>query len=179
MARTACWWSSWSCCRNPLPPPSPTWRQSRSRPTTWYLPHIAFIFNRICFVFFLSQMQVFYFNACSHTQYSYNEKKVNDIHQHDLRVAPDRKHGTYPTYHSFVFFWYFFGGLECVGHSFAYVAHFVVLRDVRTQRAAVASSHPFRYHLFSSSFLFFILKSFCWYEATLCFLHHIHSYTFI
>ncbi len=35
----------------------------------------------------------------------------------------------------------FFGGLECVGHSFAYVAHFVFLGDVwiRTQRAAVAS----------------------------------------
>ncbi len=35
----------------------------------------------------------------------------------------------------------FFAGLECVGHSFAYVAHFVFLRDVwiRTQRAAVAS----------------------------------------
>jgi hypothetical protein len=35
----------------------------------------------------------------------------------------------------------FLGGLECVGHSFAYVAHFVFLRDVwiRTQRAAVAS----------------------------------------
>jgi hypothetical protein len=32
-------------------------------------------------------------------------------------------------------------GLECVGHSFAYVAHFVFLRDVwiRTQRLAVAS----------------------------------------
>jgi hypothetical protein len=25
---------------------------------------------------------------------------------------------------------YFFGRLECVGHSFAYVAHFVFLRDV-------------------------------------------------
>jgi hypothetical protein len=35
----------------------------------------------------------------------------------------------------------FFGGLVCVGHSFAYVAHFVVLRDVgmRTQRTTVAS----------------------------------------
>jgi hypothetical protein len=35
----------------------------------------------------------------------------------------------------------FFGGLECVGHSFAYVAHFVFLRDfwIRTQIAAVAS----------------------------------------
>jgi hypothetical protein len=38
----------------------------------------------------------------------------------------------------------FFGrdrGLEYVGHSFAYVAHFVFLRDVwiRTLRAAVAS----------------------------------------
>ncbi len=28
------------------------------------------------------------------------------------------------------FFVYFFSGLECVGHSFAYVAHFVFLRDV-------------------------------------------------
>jgi hypothetical protein len=30
-----------------------------------------------------------------------------------------------------------FGGLECVSHSFAYVVHFVFLRDVwiRTQRA--------------------------------------------
>jgi hypothetical protein len=34
-----------------------------------------------------------------------------------------------------------FCGLECVGHSFAYVAHFVFLGDVwiRTQIAAVAS----------------------------------------
>ncbi len=39
------------------------------------------------------------------------------------------------------FFVYFFGGLECVGHSFAYVAHLWFLRDVwiRTQSAAVAS----------------------------------------
>ncbi len=40
-----------------------------------------------------------------------------------------------------VFFGYFLlGGLECVGHSFAYVALFVFLRDVwiRTQRAAGA-----------------------------------------
>jgi hypothetical protein len=38
-------------------------------------------------------------------------------------------------------FEYIFGGLECVGHSFAYVAHFVFLRDVwlRTQRDGVAS----------------------------------------
>jgi hypothetical protein len=38
-------------------------------------------------------------------------------------------------------FYIFFGGLEYVSHSFAYVAHFVLLRDVwiRTQRAAVAS----------------------------------------
>jgi hypothetical protein len=35
----------------------------------------------------------------------------------------------------------FFGGLERVGYSFAYVAHFVLLGDawIRTQRAAVAS----------------------------------------
>ncbi len=39
------------------------------------------------------------------------------------------------------FFVYFFGGLEFAGHSFAYVAHFVFLRDVwiRIQRAAVES----------------------------------------
>jgi hypothetical protein len=38
-------------------------------------------------------------------------------------------------------FVYFFGGLECVGHSFAYVAHLLFLRDVwiRTQSTAVAS----------------------------------------
>jgi hypothetical protein len=31
--------------------------------------------------------------------------------------------------------------IECVGHAFAYVAHFVFLRDdwIRTQRAAVAN----------------------------------------
>ena len=41
-----------------------------------------------------------------------------------------------------ILFRIFFGGLECVGHSFAFVANFVVLRDVwiRTQRAAIASS---------------------------------------
>ncbi len=38
-------------------------------------------------------------------------------------------------------FLYIFYGLECVGNSFAYVAHFVILRDVRirTQWTAVAS----------------------------------------
>jgi hypothetical protein len=40
-----------------------------------------------------------------------------------------------------IFFVYFSSGLECVGHSFAFVTHFVFLRDVwiRTQRAAVRS----------------------------------------
>jgi hypothetical protein len=35
----------------------------------------------------------------------------------------------------------FFGELECVGHSFVYVAHFVffIYVWIRTQRAAVAS----------------------------------------
>ncbi len=39
------------------------------------------------------------------------------------------------------FLYIFFGGLECVGHSFAYVAHLWFLRDVwiRTQSTAVAS----------------------------------------
>jgi hypothetical protein len=40
-----------------------------------------------------------------------------------------------------------FGGLQYVGHSFAYVANFVFLRDVwiRTQRAAVASRHAAKF----------------------------------
>jgi hypothetical protein len=40
----------------------------------------------------------------------------------------------------FLLFLNFFGRLECVGHSFTYVAHFVFLRDVwiLSQRAAVA-----------------------------------------
>ncbi len=33
-------------------------------------------------------------------------------------------------FHNVTFLLLFFGGLECVGHSFAYVAHFVFLRDV-------------------------------------------------
>jgi hypothetical protein len=39
---------------------------------------------------------------------------------------------------------YFLGELECVGHSFAFIAHFVFLTDVwiRTQRAA---GHPSPY----------------------------------
>jgi hypothetical protein len=38
-------------------------------------------------------------------------------------------------------FFFFFGGLQCVGHFFTYVAHLVFLENVwiRTQRAAVAS----------------------------------------
>ncbi len=36
---------------------------------------------------------------------------------------------------------YVFGGLECVGHSFDYVAHFIFLKDIwiRTQRSATGS----------------------------------------
>jgi hypothetical protein len=43
--------------------------------------------------------------------------------------------------YTLVFFVYFFGGLECVGHSFAYIAHFLFLGDIwiRTQRATIAS----------------------------------------
>jgi hypothetical protein len=43
---------------------------------------------------------------------------------------------------SLLFFCIFFGRLECVDHSLAYVAYLVFLKDVwiRTQRAAVASS---------------------------------------
>ncbi len=39
------------------------------------------------------------------------------------------------------FLYIFWGGLECAGHSFAYIANFVFLKDVwiRTQRATGAS----------------------------------------
>jgi hypothetical protein len=42
-----------------------------------------------------------------------------------------------------VFIFYSFGGLECVGHCFAYVAHFVLMRDVwaRIQRATNLATH--------------------------------------
>jgi hypothetical protein len=42
---------------------------------------------------------------------------------------------------TFTFFVYFFGGLERVGHPFAYVAHFVFLINfwIRTQRDVVSS----------------------------------------
>jgi hypothetical protein len=41
----------------------------------------------------------------------------------------------------FIYFLFFFGGLECAGHSYAYVAHLLFLRDVwiRTQKATIAS----------------------------------------
>jgi hypothetical protein len=40
-----------------------------------------------------------------------------------------------------VFLYIFLGGLECVGHSCVYVAHFVFWRDVwiRTTRTAVGA----------------------------------------
>jgi hypothetical protein len=45
----------------------------------------------------------------------------------------------YNAVHEHIFF-IFFGGLECVGHSCAYVAHWIFLKDVwiRSQRSAVA-----------------------------------------
>jgi hypothetical protein len=47
-----------------------------------------------------------------------------------------------------IFFGLYFGGLECVGHTFDYVAHFVFLRDVwnGTQKATVASSCATHFH---------------------------------
>jgi hypothetical protein len=75
----------------------------------------------------------------------------------------------------FVFFVYFFGGLECVGHSFAYVAHLWFLRDIwiRTQSAAVASwratdlaTHPSKCTIFLTlpflSFWTLYQRSFWW-----------------
>ena len=71
------------------------------------------------------------------------------IHQYTKQFHAQIRKASKPTVlnHSFggqlakFVYYFFFGGLECVGHSFAYVAHFVFLGDVwiRTQRAAVAS----------------------------------------
>jgi hypothetical protein len=59
---------------------------------------------------------------------------------------------------------YFLGALECAGHSFAYVAHFVFLRDVciRTQRATVASRRAtnFAIHL-PFMFIIYIFSCLC------------------
>ncbi len=86
---------------------------------------------------------------------SFNGKKIPQIYN---RNTSDQKHlkGTsnlqedFPNFQgvlqNILFFYFFilllfFGGLKCVGHSFAYVAYFVFFKDVmiRTQRAAVAS----------------------------------------
>ncbi len=110
LSRTVCWWSSWRSCPTPLPPPSPTWRQSRSRQTTWYLPHLTFIINRLCFVFFLSQMQVFFCNACSHTQYSYNVKKrLTTFTNMTAESVPADNMVLTP--HTILYYLLFFGGL--------------------------------------------------------------------
>jgi hypothetical protein len=67
----------------------------------------------------------------------------------------------------YIFFVYFFGGLECVGHSFAYVAHLWFLRDVwiRTQSTAVASwratdlaTHPSNYINISNFYIIITTK---------------------
>jgi hypothetical protein len=65
-------------------------------------------------------------------------------------------------------FLYFFGGLECVGHSFAYVAHFVYLRSAVACRSATnsATHFPTVYLLFS------IYLEWCP-HSTVCFLDDI------
>jgi hypothetical protein len=52
----------------------------------------------------------------------------------------------------FFFFVYFFGGLECVGHSFAYVAHLWFLRDVRILILFDFMPHPKSYLFWDSPF---------------------------
>ncbi len=49
-----------------------------------------------------------------------------------VRTYMDRPQPDYyqVKYNLLLFFCIFFGGLECVGHSFAFVAHFVFLRYV-------------------------------------------------
>ncbi len=67
----------------------------------------------------------------------------------------------------FFFFDIFFGGLECVGHSFAYVAHLWFLRDVwiRTQSAAVGSWRATDLATHPSEFLNFLSSG---YLSTIC-----------
>jgi hypothetical protein len=48
----------------------------------------------------------------------------------------------YTAYISILRIRFFFGRLECVGHSFAYVAHFVFLRDVRIRTQRAVASRP-------------------------------------
>ncbi len=71
-------------------------------------------------------------------------KRFRGNQNEDNRVSASIQsslHGGRYAKNLFFIFVYFFGGLECVGHSFAYAAHFVFSRDVWiwTQRAAGAS----------------------------------------
>ncbi len=64
----------------------------------------------------------------------------------------------------FCIYYFFTGGLECVGHSFAYVAHLVFLRHVclRTQRAAIARRRATNLATYlPTSILFIFLPQFC------------------
>jgi hypothetical protein len=75
-------------------------------------------------------------------------------------------------YHVFVYFFY---GLECVGHSFAYVAHFICLKDVciRTQRAAVASRRATNLATYLLSFSI-LQDRFCFCHLELSFCHLVY-----
>jgi hypothetical protein len=59
----------------------------------------------------------------------------------ELCSAPNEQWTILGHWTAIIFFCIIFGELECVGHSFAYFAHFIYFRDVwiLTQRAAVAS----------------------------------------
>ncbi len=65
--------------------------------------------------------------------------KVSALHQCLSLILAQRVLGISRA--SSAYFYIFFSGLECVGHFFVYVAHFVFLGGfwIRTQRAAVAS----------------------------------------
>ncbi len=82
-----------------------------------------------------------------------NDNIIPDFFHNDLapRASPiESKHFLWPGKYQQSFFFqqygtvpvlkivYFFASLECVGHFFAYVAHFVIIW-IRKQKAAVAS----------------------------------------
>ncbi len=65
---------------------------------------------------------------------------LRDVWIRTQKAAVISRRATNSPFPFFIFFCIFFSGLECVGHFFAYVAHFVFLGNVwiRTQRDAVA-----------------------------------------
>ncbi len=110
---------------------------------------------------------VFSTNQCKHTQIWITTQKLpsalslvsSSIHmfmQFCLRNAMKTYQKLVQQKFNYSIFYILIGRLQCVGHSFAYVAHLVFLRDgrIRTQRAAVASTGAHQLSLPSPKMLF-------------------------